>query len=380
MKERRHIVILGSTGSIGTQALQVIASHRDMFCVEVLTANSSWQMLARQALEFEPNCVVIADRTFYPQLKEALAETDIKVFAGEQSICDVVGMESVDMVLAAMVGFSGLAPVMAAVEKRKPIALSNKETLVVGGQIVTKMASKHNVPILPVDSEHSAIFQCLIGEAKPKTLYLTASGGPFFGYSKNELAKVSVKDALNHPNWSMGRKVTIDSATLMNKGLEMIEARWLFDMQPQNIEIVIHRQSIVHSLVSFADGSFKAQLGLPDMRLPIQYALAFPHRLESSFEAMNLFSVGNLTFEQPDRNTFRCLDLAYCAMEKGGNMPAIMNAANEVAVEAFLNEKISFLDIAMLIEKAMSNNAYIAEPTYDDLLLTDREVRASMKF
>ena len=379
MKQRRNIAILGSTGSIGTLALQVVESHKQEFCVEVLTANSNWQLLAQQALKFEPNCVVIADERCYQPLSEALQGTDIKVFAGEQSIVDMMSMESIDMVLVSIVGFAGLAPVMAAIENGKPIALSNKESLVVGGAVITSAARKYNVPILPVDSEHSAIFQCLIGEPKPQNIYLTASGGPFFGYDQKQLETVNVKQALNHPKWSMGRKITIDSATLMNKGLEMIEAHWLFGVAPQNIKIAVHRQSIIHSLVEFEDGSFKAQMGLPDMRLPIQYALAFPQRLKSDFEHLDLFSLGSLTFEEPNRKVFRCLDLAYQAIEKGGNMPAIMNAANEVAVAAFLEERISFNSIATLIEQTMAKHKYIETPTYDDLLLTDIEVRASMK-
>ncbi|MDR0789458.1 MAG: 1-deoxy-D-xylulose-5-phosphate reductoisomerase [Bacteroidales bacterium] len=379
MKEQRHIAILGSTGSIGTQALQVVEAHKTEFCVEVLTAHSNWQLLVQQALKFEPNCVVIADKSYYQPLSEALRNTDIKVFAGEESVVDVVSMESIDMVLVAIVGFAALAPVMAAIESGKPIALSNKETLVVGGQIITSTAMERRVPILPIDSEHSAIFQCLIGESKPQNLYLTASGGPFFGYDKSQLESVTVKQALNHPKWSMGRKVTIDSATLMNKGLEMIEAHWLFGIEPQNIKIAVHRQSIVHSLVEFEDGSFKAQMGLPDMRLPIQYALSFPQRLKSDFEHLDLFSLGSLTFEKPNKEVFRCLDLAYQAIERGGNIPAIMNAANEVAVAAFLDEKIAFNAIATLIEEAMAKHQYIEKPTYDDLLLTDSEVRASMK-
>ncbi|MDR1847532.1 MAG: 1-deoxy-D-xylulose-5-phosphate reductoisomerase [Bacteroidales bacterium] len=380
MEQKRNIAILGSTGSIGKQTLQIVEAHRDIFNVEVLVANSNWKLLAEQAIKFEPNCVVIADNAFYTQLKEALQNTDIKVFAGKQSIDDVVQMDSVDTILAAIVGIAGLSSVMAAIKKGKTIALANKETLVVGGSLVISHAMKNGVAILPVDSEHSAIFQCLTGEysASVKKIYLTASGGPFKGFSQKELAKVSVKEALNHPNWSMGRKVTIDSATLMNKGLEMIEAHWLFGVQPRNIDVVIHRQSIVHSLVEFTDGSFKAQLGLPDMRLPIQYALAFPQRLDSKFESMDLFSLGNLTFEKPDRHTFHCLNLAYQAIEKGGNMPAVLNAANEVAVEAFLNEQISILSIAELIEKAIEKSDYIANPTFDDLIQTDIETRSLM--
>ncbi|MDR1006149.1 MAG: 1-deoxy-D-xylulose-5-phosphate reductoisomerase [Bacteroidales bacterium] len=380
MKQKRRIAILGSTGSIGTQALQVVANHRAEFDIEVLTAHSDWQLLARQALEFEPNCVVVANKDFYQPLKDALQHTDVKVFAGAESIVDVMSMESIDMVLVAIVGVAGLAPVMAALENNKPIALANKETLVVGGGIVTSKALERHIPILPVDSEHSAIFQCLIGEAKPKNLFLTASGGPFFGYDRKRLEGVDVKQALCHPNWTMGRKVTIDSATLMNKGLEVIEARWLFDMPPQNIKVAVHRQSIVHSLVEFEDGSFKAQLGLPDMRLPIQYALSFPQRLEGCYEHLDLFSMPSLTFEEPDRATFRCLDLAYRAIECGGNAPAILNAANEVAVEAFLKEKIGFLSIATLIEEAITKHKFIEKPTYDDLIATDNEVRASLKY
>ncbi|MDR1725149.1 MAG: 1-deoxy-D-xylulose-5-phosphate reductoisomerase [Bacteroidales bacterium] len=381
MKNKRHIAILGSTGSIGTQALEVISDHKDVLCVEVLTANSNWQLLAEQALKFEPNCVVIANKEFYSPLKVALEHTDVKVFAGKETICDVVTMQSVDIVLASMVGFSGLEPVLSAVKSGKAIALSNKETLVVGGELVINEAIRHNVPILPVDSEHSAIFQCLIGEENnpPKTVYLTASGGPFYGYNIEQLEKVSLKQALNHPNWSMGKKVTIDSATLMNKGLEMIEAHWLFGVEANNIKVAVHRQSIIHSLVEFADGSIKAQLGLPDMRLPIQYALTFPERLKNNFETLDLFSLNSLTFEKPDTKTFACLELAYKAMEQGGNIPAIMNAANEMAVAAFLNEKISFNDIPKIIEDAMMKHHYIASPNYDDLLQTDEEVRKSLQ-
>ncbi len=372
----KRIAILGSTGSIGTQALNVIRRHRDLFSVEVLCAGSNSDLLIAQALEFRPNAVVIADESKYASVKEALDPHDIKVFAGVSSMVDLMEMESVDMVLAAIVGFAGLRPTLRAIEKCKPVALANKETMVVAGSIVTAAAARHRTPILPVDSEHSAIFQCLMGENSPvDKILLTASGGPFRGYSREQLAMVTLEQALHHPNWSMGRKVTIDSASLMNKGLEIIEARWLFDVPAEDIEVIVHPQSVVHSMVQFRDGSIKAQLGVPTMETPIQYAFSFPDRIESHLPRLDFTHYSNLTFEKPDRNTFRCLDLAYYAIARGGNMPCIMNAANEVAVQEFIDGRIGFLDIADHIETAMQKTPFIANPTLEDLLQTDKNIR-----
>lgn len=372
----KRIAILGSTGSIGTQALNVIRRHRDLFSVEVLCAGSNADLLIAQALEFEPNAVVIADESKYPQVKEALGNLDIKVFAGAASMVDFMEMDSIDMVLAAIVGFAGLRPTLRALECGKPVALANKETLVVAGGIVTAAARRHRVPILPVDSEHSAIFQCLIGEGSGvDKILLTASGGPFRGRSREELAHVTLEQALKHPNWSMGRKVTIDSASLMNKGLEVIEAKWLFGVDPEDIVVLVHPQSVVHSMVQFCDGSIKAQMGTPTMETPIQYAFSFPERIESHLPRFDFLQHPTLTFEQPDRQTFRCLDLAYRAIARGGNMPCIMNAANEVAVQQFIEGRIGFLDIADRVEQAMLNAHFIADPSLDELFETDKNIR-----
>lgn len=377
---KKHIAILGSTGSIGTQTLDVIRKNPELFCVEVLTANENADLLVQQALEFQPNCVVIANEQKYEQVKDALKNTFIKVFAGEKSIEDVVCFDEIDIVLVSLVGFSGLKPTIAAIKARKVIALANKETLVVGGELITALAKENNVPILPVDSEHSAIFQCLQGEIlnPVKRILLTASGGAFLGKRREELADMKASDALKHPNWSMGKKVTIDSATLMNKGLEVIEARWLFGVDAKNIVPVIHPQSIVHSMVEFEDGSIKAQMGKTDMRLPILYALSYPKRVKMPELSMDIFSISNLTFSKPDTETFPCLSLAFKAIEKGGNLPTIMNAANEIAVQRFLEDKISFLQIPEIIEKAMDTYTFIQCPTYEDFLATDKEVRESL--
>ncbi|MBR6292861.1 MAG: 1-deoxy-D-xylulose-5-phosphate reductoisomerase [Bacteroidales bacterium] len=372
----KRIAILGSTGSIGTQALNVIRRHRDLFGVEVLCAGSNADLLVSQALEFEPNAVVIADESKYTIVQEALANTDVKVFAGEAAMADMMEMESIDMVLAAIVGFAGLKPTMRAIEHGKPVALANKETMVVAGALVTAAAIKHRVPILPVDSEHSAIFQCLIGEHSGiDKILLTASGGPFRGMTREQLATVTLEQALKHPNWSMGRKVTIDSASLMNKGLEVIEAKWLFGIEAKDIEVVVHPQSVVHSMVQFVDGSIKAQLGIPTMETPIQFAFSFPERIESHLPRLDFAKYPNLTFEKPDRKTFRCLDLAYQAIERGGNIPCVMNAANEVAVQQFIEGRIGFLDIADSVERAMQSATFIPHPTLDDLLQTDKSIR-----
>ncbi len=379
MKQKK-VAIIGSTGSIGKQALEVIEHHKEELSVEVLTANSQADLLIEQALKFDPNAVVIADKSKYQKVKEALASTDIKVFAGQEALEEIVQMETIDIVLTAIVGFAGLKPTLKAIEAKKPIALSNKETLVVAGELVTKLSIENNVPILPVDSEHSAIFQCLAGEFyNPiEKIILTASGGPFLGKTKDKLKNITPKEALNHPNWVMGNKVTIDSATLMNKGLEVIEAKWLFDLPAEKIETVVHPQSVIHSLVEFEDGSLKAQLGLADMRLPIQYALTYPQRLKTNFPKFNIYDYPNLSFLKPDTETFPCLSLAYQAIKKGGNMPAIMNAANEIAVEAFLKEKIGFLEIPEIIANAMSKYNFIALPDVNDFLETDKEVREEL--
>ena len=372
----KRIAILGSTGSIGTQALNVIRRHRDRFAVEVLCAGSNADLLVQQALEFNPNAVAIADETKYHVVKEALEPKGIKVFSGASSMVDLMEMDTVDMVLASIVGFAGLRPTLRALERGKAVALANKETLVVAGSIVTAAARRHRAPLLPVDSEHSAIFQCLVGEGSAvDKILLTASGGPFRGRSREELAAVTLEQALRHPNWSMGRKVTIDSATLMNKGLEVIEAQWLFGVDVDNIEVLVHPQSVVHSMVQFADGSIKAQLGIPTMETPIQYAFSFPERIESHLPRLDFAQYPTLTFEKPDRATFRCLDLAYSAIRRGGNMPCVMNAANEVAVQQFIEGKIGFLDIADRVEAAMQTAPFIPDPTLDDLFETDNEIR-----
>lgn len=373
----KRIAILGSTGSIGTQALNVIRRHRDLFSVEVLCAGSNADLLIQQALEFEPNAVVIADKSKYKQVQEALDSHDIKVFAGAESMSDLMEMNSIDMVLASIVGFAGLRPTLRAIEHGKPIALANKETMVVAGQIVTDAALNYKVPILPVDSEHSAIFQCLIGETHNKVdkILLTASGGPFLGKDRQFLEHVTLQDALKHPNWSMGRKVTIDSASLMNKGLEVIEAKWLFGVSIDQIEVVVHPQSVVHSMVQFEDGSIKAQLGIPTMETPIQLAFSFPNRIESHLPRLSFEQYPQLTFTKPDTDTFRCLPLAIEAIRKGGNMPCVMNAANEVAVQKFIDGELRFLEIADFVERQMQQATFIQSPTLDDLFETDNIVR-----
>ncbi|MDR0971012.1 MAG: 1-deoxy-D-xylulose-5-phosphate reductoisomerase [Bacteroidales bacterium] len=378
--KKKKIAIFGSTGSIGKQTLEVINHHNDLFCVEVLTSNTNSDLLIEQSIKFKPNCVVIADKNEYKKVNDALMPYDIKVFAGEESLCDIATMESIDLVVMALVGFSGLKPTIRAIENGKTIALSNKETMVVAGEIITSLAKKHNVAILPIDSEHSAIFQCLCGEFlnRIEKIILTASGGPFLGKDKDFLRNVSPKEALQHPKWSMGRKVTIDSATLMNKGLEVIEARWLFDVNAKNIEAIIHPQSVIHSFVEFEDGSLKAQLALADMRLPIQYALSYPERLKNNFPKFNILSYPNLNFQKPDTNTFECLLLAYEAIEKGGNMPTILNAANEIAVESFLKGNIGFLDIAENIRKAMNKYTFQPLSNVDVCYQTDKTVRAEL--
>ncbi len=372
---KRRIAILGSTGSIGTQALQVIKQHPDKLDVEVLTAHSNSSLLIRQAIEFMPNAVVISKESMYEHVREALDPYDIKVYSGSASIEQVVEMETIDMVLVALVGWSGLKPTLRAIEAGKPIALANKETLVVAGELVTKLAREKGVNIYPVDSEHSAIFQCLAGEFHNpvEKIILTASGGPFRGFTHEQLLRVTKEQALNHPNWNMGCKVTIDSATLMNKGLEVIEAKWLFNVDINQIEVVVHPQSIIHSMVQFADGSIKAQMGMPDMRLPIQYALTYPQRLPSQFPKFSFDQCLQFTFEKPDKENFRCLNLAYEAVRLGGNMPCIMNAADEVAVHAFLRGEISFLQIPELIEQSMSKTSFVSKPALSDYEATNIE-------
>jgi 1-deoxy-D-xylulose 5-phosphate reductoisomerase len=373
----RRIAIFGSTGSIGTQALEVIAANPDKFSAEVLTAQSNDELLVQQALKFLPNIVVIGDDRKYETVKEALSHTHIKVFAGAQALEEVALMDCYDMMLAAIVGFAGLRPVLCALEIGKPIALANKETLVVAGDIVMKKAVEKRVPIIPVDSEHSAIFQCLVGETRNKIekVILTASGGPFLGRKPNYLVNVKRDHALQHPNWQMGAKITIDSATLMNKGLEMIEARWLFDLGPEQVQVIIHPQSIIHSMVQFDDGSIKAQLGLPDMKLPIQYALAFPQRIPNDFPRFNFKNPCQLTFEDPDTKTFRNLVLATEALFKGGNQPCVLNAANEIAVYAFLRNRIGFLDMTDLIERTLEHVPMIESPTLEEYFESDGEAR-----
>lgn len=354
----------------------MVRRHRDLFEVEVLCGGSNAALLTAQALEFNPNAVVIADESKYEQVRDALQPHDIKVYAGPAAMEEVMEMGSIDMVVAAIVGFAGLKPTLRAIESGKPVALANKETLVVAGSLVTAAARRHRVPILPVDSEHSAIFQCLVGEGNGvDKLILTASGGPFRGKSRAELEHVTLEQALKHPNWSMGRKVTIDSATLMNKGLEVIEAKWLFGIEAGDIEVLVHPQSVVHSMVQYCDGSIKAQMGTATMETPIQYALSFPQRIESHLPRFDFLQHPTLTFEPPDRQTFRCLDLAYRALSRGGNAPCAMNAANEVAVQRFIDGRIGFLDIADFVEQVMEDAPYMASPTLDDLLETDRNIR-----
>lgn len=378
---KKRIAILGSTGSIGTQALDVIREQKAHFEVEVLTANNNLELLIQQALEFKPNVVVIANKEKADALKSALANEPIKVYSGMEAIAQVVEMESVDMVLTAMVGYSGLIPTIHAIKAKKPIALANKETLVVAGALITQLAKENAVNIYPVDSEHSAIFQCLAGEwHNPiEKIYLTASGGPFRGKKAEELAHVTKQQALKHPNWDMGAKITIDSASLMNKGLEVIEAKWLFNLSVEQIDVIVHPQSIVHSIVQFQDGSMKAQMGLPDMKLPIQYALAYPQRLQASFPRFDFMNYSSLTFEKPDLQTFRNLGLAFEALKQGGNMPCVLNASNEIVVEAFLHDKIGFLQMSDVIEKTMQKAAFINNPTLDDYIKSDEEARRIAK-
>ncbi|MEX1241278.1 MAG: 1-deoxy-D-xylulose-5-phosphate reductoisomerase [Cyclobacteriaceae bacterium] len=374
---KKHIAILGSTGSIGRQALEVIQLHRDVFEVEVLTAQNNTSLLIEQARKFKPNAVVISNNRHYEDLKRGLEGEDIKVYAGENALASIVQMETIDLVLTALVGYSGLRPTIKAIEAGKPIALANKETLVVAGELVTRLAREKGVNIYPVDSEHSAIFQCIVGEFhnKIEKVILTASGGPFRGKKQEDLLHVTKVDALRHPNWSMGDKVTIDSATLMNKGLEVIEARWLFGLSADQVEVVVHPQSIVHSLVQFEDGSLKAQLGLPDMRLPIQFALSYPERLKSDFPRFDFRKYPALNFEKPDTETFRNLALAFEALNRGGNMPCVLNAANEVAVAEFLKDRVGFLEMSGIVEQCLNKMAYINNPSYDDYVETDRETR-----
>ncbi len=375
--QKKGIAILGSTGSIGTQALEVIQAYPDKFDLQVITANFNADLLIKQAIEHKPNMVVIADETQYQKVNDALWEHDINVYAGADALAQVCETQEVDTVLTALVGYAGLRPTLAAIRAGKNIALANKETLVVAGEIVTKEAAEKGVNIYPVDSEHSAIFQCLVGEFhnKIEKIYLTASGGPFRGWTPEQLVNVKKEQALKHPNWEMGAKITIDSASLMNKGLEVIEAKWLFNLRPDQIDVIVHPQSIVHSIVQFEDGSMKAQMGLPDMKLPIQFALTYPDRFKTDFPRFNFMDYPNLTFEQPDRETFNNLNLAFQAMEMGGNAACALNAANEVTVAAFLKDEISFLDIARINEKTMLETTAIKVPTYEDYVASDAEAR-----
>ena len=377
MTQPKRIAILGSTGSIGTQTLDVIRQHPEDFEVEVLTAQNNCDLLISQALEFKPNAVVIGNEANYPKVKEALISHDIKVFAGQKAIAQVVEMDTIDVVLTALVGYSGLIPTVHAIKAGKQIALANKETLVVAGEIITALAKENGVNIYPVDSEHSAIFQCLVGEFHNpiEKIILTASGGPFRGKDRDYLQTVTREQALKHPNWDMGAKITIDSASLMNKGLEVIEAKWLFGLKTEQIEVVVHPQSIIHSLVQFEDGSIKAQLGLPDMRIPIQFALSYPHRLKSDFERFDFTKYPQLTFEQPDMKTFRNLQLAFDALAKGGNAPCVLNAANEIAVAAFLNREVGFLEMSDLIEETLAKASFVAHPSLEDYVASDAEAR-----
>ncbi len=378
---KKRIAILGSTGSIGTQALDVIKSHENLFSVEVLTAYNNYELLIRQATEFRPNAVVIGNDEYYGKVREALDPLDIHVYAGDDAVSQIVEMDTIDLVVMAIVGFKGLGPTLNTLKNRKKLALANKESLVIAGEIVSATALENKTPIIPVDSEHSAIFQCLMGEfGNPlKKVVLTASGGPFKGFTKEQLSRVTARESLAHPTWSMGNKVSIDSATLMNKGLEAIEAKWLFGLQPDQIEVIIHPQSVVHSLVYFTDLSVKAQLSNPDMKLPIQFALSYPDRLERAFPMLDLLQINTLTFEKPDTENFRNLALAFEAMNKGGNMPCILNAANETAVEAFLENRIGFLDIPEVIEQCMQHTSFIQNPGLDDYTETDRVVRQKAK-
>ena len=372
---KRNVAILGSTGSIGCQALDVIRRNNDLYAAYILTANNSADQLIQQAREFQPEAVVIANEEHYEKVKEALADLPIKVYAGPDSLCDVVTDSNVDIVLGSMVGFAGLRPTISAIKAGKYIALANKETLVVAGELIKQLAYDHHVPILPVDSEHSAIFQCLEPDNPVEKILLTASGGPFRKYSPEQIATVTKNQALAHPTWNMGAKITIDSATLMNKGFEVIEAKWLFDVSPDQIQVVVHPQSVIHSMVQFEDGAVKAQLGMPDMRLPIQYAFSYPHRLKSDFERLDFFQLKDLTFERPDADRFRCLALAYEALRQGGNMPCIVNAANEVVNLAFRQDRIGFNDIASVIEQTMQKAVFTRERSIEVYLDTDAEAR-----
>lgn len=374
---KKQIAILGSTGSIGSQALEVIAAHPDKFEVYAITANNSVDLLIEQAVRFQPEMVIIANEQHYAYIKKALENYPIKVYAGVKAICEMVELPSVDVVLTAMVGYAGLLPTIHAVKAGKRIALANKETLVVAGEIICDLAQQYRSAIIPVDSEHSAIFQCLIGEqnASVEKIILTASGGPFRQKTYDELRQVTTRDALKHPNWEMGAKITIDSASLMNKGFEVIEAKWLFGLKPSQIEVLIHPQSIIHSMVQFVDGSVKAQIGLPDMKLPIQYAFAFPQRIKNNYPRLDFAQYARFDFQQPDTSKFRNLAFAYDAMEKGGTMPCVLNAANEVVVAAFLEEKIGFLHMSDIIEKTMQTASWIAKPTYEDYVLADKQAR-----
>lgn len=378
---KKSIAILGSTGSIGTQALEVIANYPDKFDLEVISANNNAKLLIEQAKKFLPNTVVIANETLYEQVNDELVDLDIHVYAGADALCQVVETANIDTVLTALVGYAGLKPTIAAIEAGKNIALANKETLVVAGELITKLARDKGVNIYPVDSEHSAIFQCLVGEFdnKIEKIYLTASGGPFRGKDTSELSSIRPEQALKHPNWEMGAKITIDSATMMNKGLEVIEAKWLFALDAHQIDVIVHPQSIVHSIVQFQDGSMKAQMGLPDMKLPIQFALTYPERWKTDFPRFNFMDYPSLTFEQPDKKTFRNLDLAYQAMDREGSAACALNAANEVTVDAFLNKKISFLDIAKINERVLNEAEFIKNPTLEDLIFVDEVSRKIAK-
>lgn len=377
---KKRIAILGSTGSIGTQALDVIAQHPDRYEVETLTAHRNVQLLAQQAIRFQPNAVVIADAAKYGELKALLAGHPIKVYAGSEAVGEVVQLPSVEVVISSLVGVAGLKPTICAVEAKKQVALANKETLVAAGDLIRRLVKRSGAAIIPVDSEHSAIFQCLAGECSPiEKIYLTASGGPFLHASAADMARATKEQALKHPRWSMGAKVTIDSASMMNKGFEVIEARWLFDLKPEQIEVLVHPQSVVHSMVQLADGSIKAQLGTPDMRIPIGYALSFPERLPLSVKRFSFDQTPSLTFQKPDTEKFRCLALAYEALKIGGNAACALNAANEVAVEAFLQGRIGFGDIATLVEAGLRKNDFIAQPTLEDYLETDKRIRAELR-
>ena len=373
--KKKQIAILGSTGSIGTQALKVIEEHPDLYEAYALTANNQVELLAEQARKFMPAAVVIANEAKYLQLKEMLADLPIQVYAGADALCEIVEAKPIDVVLASMVGYAGLRPTMNAIRAGKAIALANKETLVVAGELINALAQQYKTPILPVDSEHSAIFQCLEPNNALEKVILTASGGPFRKFTMEQLQYVTKEQALKHPNWEMGAKITIDSATMMNKGFEVIEAKWLFGVRPDQIEVVVHPQSVIHSMVQYEDGAVKAQLGMPDMRLPIQYAFSYPQRIKASFDRLDFSKMTELTFEQPDTNRFRCLALAYEALHQGGNMACIVNAANEVVVSAFLKDRISFLRMSEVIEASMAKVPFIQTPTYEDYVATDAEAR-----